>query len=148
MLTEALEALAATGGTALVTAMVSDGWEGVKARFARLLGRGDVTQIQAAAARLEQSRAALAAVSGPAVEQTRAQQQIAWQTRLGDLLEQDPGVEQELRALVAVVQAQAGGSAGPVVQHAGAYGQAQQVVQGHGVQNVSFGGQHGPGSSG
>jgi hypothetical protein len=38
MLTEALTARAATGGTALVTAMVTDGWEGVKARFARVLG--------------------------------------------------------------------------------------------------------------
>jgi hypothetical protein len=34
MLTEALTALAATGGTALVTAMVTDGWEEAKSRSA------------------------------------------------------------------------------------------------------------------
>jgi hypothetical protein len=36
-------------------------------------------------------------------------------------------------------------SAGPVVQHAAAFDQAQQAVQGHGVQNVTFGGQREPG---
>jgi hypothetical protein len=147
MLTEALAALASTGGTTLVTAMVTDGWEGIKARFARLLGRDDPGQTQAAAARLEQSRAALASVTGVALDRARAEQQIAWQTLLADLLEQDPGAENELRALVAQVQAQVAGTAGPVEQHAAAYDQAQQAVQGHGVQNVTFGGQHGSGTS-
>jgi hypothetical protein len=146
MLTEALTALASTGGTALVTAMVTDGWAGVKARFARLLGRGDAKQAEAAAGRLEQSRAALAELSGPGLEQARSEQEIIWRTQLGDLLEQDPAVEHELRALVAGVQAQVG-SAGRVKQHAAAFDQAQQAVQGHGVQNVTFGGQGGSDSS-
>ena len=147
MLTEALTALASTGGTALVTAMVTDSWEGMKARFARLFGRGD-TAAGAAAGRLEQSRAALAGLSGPDLERARAEQEIIWRTRLGDLLEQDPAAEQELRALVAEVQAQVVGSSGRVEQHAAAFDQAQQAVQGHGVQNVTFGGQSGPGTSG
>ena len=142
MLTEALEALASTGGTALVT----DSWKEIKARFARLLGRGDPKQTQAAADRLEQSRAALAAASGPVLERARAEQQIAWQTRLSDLLDQDPAAENELRALVTQIQAQVAGSVGPVVQHATAHDQAQQAVQGHGVQNVTFGGQYEPGT--
>jgi len=148
MLTEALTALASAGGTALVTAMVTDGWEGAKARFARLLGRGDAARAEAAAGRLEQSRAALVQVPGPDAERVQAEQEVVWRTRLEDLLEQDPGVEQELRALVAQVQAQTAGSAGPVVQHAAAFDQAQQAVQGHGVQNVTFGGQGGPGAGG
>jgi hypothetical protein len=147
MLTEALTALASTGGSALVTAMVTDGWEGVKARFARLFGRSDAKQAEAAAGRLEQSRTALAGLSGPDLEQARAEQEIIWRTRLGDLLEQDPAAEQQLRALVAEVQAQVIGSAGRVEQHAAAFDQAQQAVQGHGVQNVTFGGQGGPGTS-
>lgn len=147
MLAEALTALASTGGTALVTAMVTDGWDEIRARFARLLGRGDPKRTQAAADRLDQSRAALTDVSGPAVESARAKQQIVWQTRLADLLEEDPGAEDELRALVAHVQTQVAGSAGRVEQHVTAYDQAQQAVQGHGVQNVTFGGQHGPASS-
>ena len=61
-----------------------------------------------------------------------------WRTRLGDLLDQDPAAETELRKLVTEVQAQVAGSAGPVQQHAAAYDQAQQAVLGHGVQNVRF----------
>ena len=90
MLTEALTALASTGGSALVTAMVTDSWEGVRARFARLFGRGDAKQAEAAAGRLEQSRAVLARLSGADLERARAEQEIIWRTRLGDLLEQDP----------------------------------------------------------
>jgi hypothetical protein len=40
------------------------------------------------------------------------------------------------------VQAQVRGSAGQVDQRAVAFGQAQQAVLGHGVQNVTFGGQN------
>jgi hypothetical protein len=145
MLAEALMALASAGGTALVSAMVTDGWEEVRGRFARLLGRGDAPETEAAAARLEQSRAALAASAG--AELVRAEQEIAWRTRLADFLEHDPGAAQELGALVADVQAQVIVSAGRVEQHAVAYDQAQQAVQGQGVQNVSFGGQQGPGAA-
>jgi hypothetical protein len=147
MLTEALAALASAGGTALVTAMITDGWEGVRARFARLFGRGDATRAEAATRRLEESRAVLAELSGPDLERARAEQEVVWRTRLGDLLELDPGAEQELRALVAEVQAQVACSAGRVEQHAAAFDQAQQAVQGHGVQNVTFGGQGGFGAS-
>jgi hypothetical protein len=143
MLTEALAALASTGGTALVTAMVTDGWEDVKGKFARLFGREKATEAEAAAARLEQSRAALTGLSGADLERARAEQEIVWRTWLGDLLEQDPAAEKELRTLVTEVQAQVAGSAGPVQQHAAAYDQAQQAVLGHGVQNVRFGDQHG-----
>ena len=148
MLAELLAALASTGGTAVVTAMATDSWEGIKARFARLLGRGDAKETEAVSARLEQSRVALASASGSGLERVRAEHEVAWRTRLEDLLEHDPGAEQELRALVAEVQALVIGSAGRVEQHATASDQAQQAVQGHGVQNVTFGGQSGPGATG
>lgn len=128
--------------------MVTDSWEGVKARFARLFGRGDAAQAEAAVGRLEQSRAVLAGLSGPGLERARTEQEIIWRTRLSDLLDHDPAAEPELRALVAEVQAQVVGSAGRVEQHAVAFDQAQQAVQGHGVQNVTFGGQGGPDTSG
>ena len=147
MLTEALTVLASTGGSALVTAMVTDSWEAVRARCARLFGRGDPKETEVAAGQLEQSRAVLAGLSGPALEQARTEQGIVWRTRLGDLLEQDPSAEKDLRTLIAEVQAQVIGSAGRVEQHAMAFDQAQQAVQGHGVQNVTFGSQGGPDTS-
>jgi hypothetical protein len=143
MLTEALAALASTGGTALVTAMVTDSWEDVKVKFARLFDRGKAKEAEGAVARLEQSRAALAGLSGADLERARAEQEVVWRTRLGDLLEQDPAAEKELRSLVTAVQAQVAESAGPVHQEAAAYDQAQQAVLGHGAQNVRFGDQHG-----
>jgi hypothetical protein len=147
VLAEALVALASTGGTAVVTAMATDSWEGLKARFARLLGRGDVKETEAVAARLEQSREKLAGASGRGMRRAQAEQEIAWRTRLEDLLENNPDSAKELEALVAEVQAQVIGSAGRVDQHAAAFDQARQAVLGHGVQNVTFGDQGGPGAS-
>jgi hypothetical protein len=142
MLVEALAALAATGGNALVSAMVTDSWEGVRARFARLLGRGDPKATDEAAARLEHSRAALAGRSGTDLERAQAELEIAWRTRLGDLLESHPEAEDELRAVVA--EAQVVGSAVHVEQHVTGSDQAQQAVLGQGVQTNTFGGQGEP----
>jgi hypothetical protein len=143
-LAEALAALASAGGTALVSAMVTDGWESVKERFARLLGRGDPQVVKDIAARLEASRALLAGRSGADLERTRAGQEIAWRSRLADLLEDHPEAEGLLRATVADVQAQVIGSAGRVQQQVTGFDQAQQGVQGHGVQTNTFGGQGEP----
>jgi hypothetical protein len=147
MLTETLAALASTGGTALVTAMVTDGWEGIKARFARVIGRGHSTEIEAIEARLDQSRAALGGLTGQDLERAQAEQEIVWRTRLADLLEQDPSLETELRDLIAATQSQVLRISGRVGQHVAAFDQAQQAVQGQGVQNVTFGDRHEPGST-
>lgn len=142
MLAEALTALASTGGTALVTAMATDGWESVRARFARLLGHGNTGAVQAAEERLEQSRLALEAASGAELERIRTEQEIVWRTRLEDLLEHDPGLAESLKSLVAEVQAGPGGSTVQVQQNTLGYDHAQQAVLGHGVQNVTFGDQY------
>jgi hypothetical protein len=141
MLTEALAALAAAGGTALVNAMVTDGWESVRKRFARLLGRGDSTGTAAADARLEKSRRMLTGLSSADLAKAQVEQAVAWRTRLSDLLEDHPEVEDNLRNLVADVQAEIVGSSGSVRQQVTGFDQAQQAVQGHGVQHNVFGGQ-------
>ena len=141
MVVEVLAVLAAAGGTALVNAMVADGWEGVRKRFARLLGRGNDKEAEATATRLDKSHATLTGLSGTDLEKAKAEQAVVWQTRLSDLLEDHPEVEGELRSLVAEVQAQVIGSAGSVRQQVAGFDQAQQAVQGHGVQHNVFGGQ-------
>jgi hypothetical protein len=145
MLTEALMTLAATGGNAVITAMVTDGWESSKGRIAKLFGGGKPELTQATAARLDQSRAALDQFSGADLDRAKTEQEIVWRTRLEDLLEQHPETADELRALVTEVKT---GSTGTVQQHAQAYDQAQQAVLGHGTQIVNFGGQHGGTSRG
>ena len=144
MAVEALAALAAAAGMALVNAMVVDGWEGVRRRLARLLGRGNDEEAEVAAARLEKSREMLAGLSGADLGKAQAEQAVVWRTRLGDLLEDHPEVEGELRNLVAEVQAQVVvGSAGSVRQQVVGLDRAQQAVPGHGVQHNLFGGQGG-----
>jgi hypothetical protein len=143
MLAEALVALASTGGNALVTAMVTDGWEGMRTRIARLFGRGEKKETEATLERLDQSRAMLAGLAGAKLARVRAEQEIVWRTRVGDLLERDPAVADELGVLVAQIHAQSIGSAGRVEQHVTGIDHAQQAVQGYGVQNVTFGGQGG-----
>ena len=141
MVVEALAVLAAAGGTALVKAMVTDGWEGVRKRFGQLLGRGNDKESEAAVARLEKSHGMLSGLSGADLEKAQAEQAVVWRTRLSDLLDDHPDAEGELRRLVAEVQAQVIGSAGSVRQQVAGFDQAQQAVQGHGVQHNVFGGQ-------
>lgn len=137
------ETIASVAGSALVTAMVSDAWESVRGRFARLLGRGAV-DTKAAEDRLDKSRAVLTSVSGADLERAKAEQEIAWRTRLADFLEQDPSAEPELRTLVAEIQALAANSAPHIDQRAAAFDHAQQAILGQGIQHVTFGGQDGP----
>lgn len=145
MLSEALAALASTGGTALVTAMVTDGWEDIKTRFVRLMGRGSPIDSTAIEGRLDVSRARLEGLTGKEFNQARAEQEIAWTTRLSDLLEQEPDVEAEMRDLIAHAQSytlEAG-----IKQHAAAFDQARQAVLGQGIQNVTFGDSREPGTT-
>ena len=145
MLEEALAALASTGGGGPRHRYGDRQLGGIKARFACVIGRGHTAEMEAVEARLEQSRAALEGLTGQDLERARAEQEIVWRTRLSDLLERDPSLEPELRALVTETQAHMIGAAGRIEQHVAAFDQAQQAVQGQGVQNVTFGEHHGPG---
>lgn len=100
MLTEALIALAAAGGTGLVQAAATDAWATAKAGMARLLGRGRPQQVAVIEARLESSRAQLVTLAGHELEQVRQRQAQAWATRLEDLLEEDPDAAGPLRRLL------------------------------------------------
>jgi hypothetical protein len=101
-----LEALIALAGNTVVVAATTDAWEGCRRGFVRLLGRGDAQKEQLADKRLEETRRQLDGVSGQELDQARAELGKVWQVRLADLLEEDPGVEAELRALVQEVRAQ------------------------------------------
>ncbi len=78
----------------------------MKQGVARLLGRGDPGRVVVAEQRLDETRGQMAGLSGEELDVARAALAVAWQARLADLLEDDPGVAEELRALV--TQARAG----------------------------------------
>ena len=101
MLAEDLLALAALAGNTVVTAAVTDAWEAARQRFARLLGRGDPERTKLAEQRLAETHDQLTGTSGTELERARAVLAERWAGRLADLLEEDPGVEPDLRAVVA-----------------------------------------------
>jgi hypothetical protein len=93
-----LAALAAMAGTALVQAMVTDGWEGIRGRVTRLFGCGEPDK--AIERRLDATRQQLAATSPAELERAQAALAAQWQTRFEDLLADHPEAEAELAALV------------------------------------------------
>jgi hypothetical protein len=131
--------LAVAGATALVNAMVTDGWEGVRKKIGKLFGRGDEKRTEDALARLDRSHAELARSSGDDAAQARQQQAARWQTRFEDLLEEHPDAEKELRAILAQISAAGIGGQASIQQHVQAHDNARVAVQGQGVQHISFG---------
>jgi len=105
MLADTLMALAALAGNTVVAAATTDAWEAARRGFARLLSRGDPKQDQLVEQRLEETRKQLTEAAGTETEQARAALAEQWAGRLADLLEETPGVEGELRALVQEIQA-------------------------------------------
>jgi hypothetical protein len=106
MLEEALVALAAAGGTALVEAAATDAWTKAKERFAQLLGRGDQQRAVVVEGRLERTRAELLPLTGAELEQAREVRATEWATRLRDVLEEHPESAEELREVVEQLRAE------------------------------------------
>ena len=98
---DVLVALAQWAGQTVAAAAITDAWEAARLRFARLLGRGDARKTEAAERWLAQTRDQLA-VTAPGTDLERARDALAdrWAGRFADLLDEDPSVEAELRALV------------------------------------------------
>lgn len=95
-------ALAATAATALVQAMVTDGWEGVRHKVARLFGREK--QDRAIERRLDATAEQLAAVPPGELDRMRVQLTGQWETRFADFLADHPDATGELETLVREMQ--------------------------------------------
>ena len=91
-------ALAAMAAAALVQAVVTGGWEGVRHKVARLFGRGQPDE--AIERRLNATRGQLTAATPGDLEQVRAALAAQWETRFADLLADHPDAQPELAALV------------------------------------------------
>lgn len=100
-------ALAQWAGQTVAAAAITDAWETGRGRFARLLGRGDARRTQVAEQWLAQTREQLTeTASGSGLERIQEAQAERWASRFADLLDEDPAVEAELRALVKDVAGQ------------------------------------------
>ncbi|MEO3830330.1 tetratricopeptide repeat protein [Actinomadura sp. B10D3] len=143
MLNEALAALAATAGTGVVTAMVTDGWVGAKHRIAHLLGRGNEEEEARALLQLEQAREQLLAGTGDQAEEIRQEQDAILRQRFAHLLSETPHLEGQVRELTAFL-AEYSQPAEKIQVDATAYDQAQQPLQGQGIQINSWYASAGP----
>ena len=91
-------ALAAMAAAALVQAMVTDGWEGVRHKIARLFGRGQPDV--AIERRLDATRDQLTSAAPGDLEQVQAELAAQWEIRFADLLADHPDAAADLAALV------------------------------------------------
>ncbi|MFK0202122.1 hypothetical protein [Streptomyces lavendulae] len=118
MLAEAMTALAAAGGTAVVQAAGTDVWTGFRQQVAGWFGRGGNAQRESVELeRLDQTASALEAADPGQVERARLRQEASWEAWFIAFLEglDDAQREQaasELRALLEQPAPQAGVSAG------------------------------------
>jgi hypothetical protein len=119
---EALIALAALAGNTVVAAATTDAWEACRRGFVRLLGRGDAKKTELAEQRLAETHKQLTTAASADLERARAAQEAQWTTRLTDLLEEDPGVETELRSLVEEIWARLPAGVVSAADHAVAAG--------------------------
>lgn len=110
-----LAALASSGATALVSAMVSDAWGQVRDRVARFLGRGG--DPAGAAEELSAAHTELVTArdegDGDAAQDIEAE----WRARLRRVLRADPAAAAELRALLAELESADGPRGGTWSSH-------------------------------
>ncbi|MFF7776202.1 hypothetical protein ACFZCG_17450 [Streptomyces tanashiensis] len=153
MLSEAMAALAAAGGTAVVQAAGTDAWTEMRQQVARWFGRGDPQREHAELERLDQTAGALEAARPAEAERVLIRQEAVWQGRIEALLESLEDIERarvagELRSLVAPqtphrsVSADQGGLAvGGDARVQSDHGSAAALTMG----NVTFGNPSQPG---
>lgn len=128
MLAEASLALAALAGNTVVAAATTDAWEAARRRFAQLLGRGDQGRTKLFERRLDETRLQLEGVTGRELEKARANLREAWQVRVADLLEEDSGIEADLRAVVEEVLASLPATVVSAVDHSVAAGHDVKIT--------------------
>ena len=105
MLAGNVPTLAAEAGWTVVAAAASEAWDAARGGFAQLLGHGDTKQTGLAEQRLDETHTELTKATRTNAEQTRMALAERWAGRLVDLLEEQPSIEADLRALVQEVQA-------------------------------------------
>jgi len=130
----ALEALASMAGSAVVTAAMTDAWEDVRHKFAKLFGRGELDPL--IGQRLDMTHAQLVATPAADLVKVQAEQAARWSGRLADLLTDRPDTEAELRALVREIQSLLGSGNAATASGSGAVaigGDARLSVAGGGI---------------
>lgn len=125
---DVLVELAQWAGQTVAAAAITDVWEAVRGRFARLLGRGDPRKTEVAERWLAQTRDQLTAAPGDGLERAREAATERWAGRFADLLDEAPDLEAELRTLVGEVVAQLPAGAVSAAGHSVAAGRDVNIT--------------------
>ena len=112
-----LALLAGAGGTALVQAMMSDAWAGVRDAAARLLGRGDAEHESNTLTLLDASRRSVRQATPGSEESVHATQSALWAARFAVVLENEPDRAVLLNALLSLAAAATATTPGANTQH-------------------------------
>jgi hypothetical protein len=104
-ITEELLALASAAGRTVVAAAATDAWTKAKEGISRVLGRGDPARTELTERRLDETHNRITQVPAEELASLRMTLAAAWETRLTDLLEENPSAGGELKVLVAELQA-------------------------------------------
>ena len=99
-------AVAQWAGQTVAAAAVTDVWEAARHKVARLLGRGDPKKTDVAQRWLDETHQQLTAAQGADLEPVQAAAAQRWEGRFADLLDEDPNIEADLRAVVEEIAAQ------------------------------------------
>ncbi|MFI5534214.1 hypothetical protein ACIA8O_37330 [Kitasatospora sp. NPDC051853] len=125
--------LMATGGAAIVAAAATDAWNGTKGGVARLFGRGDAGEEQRISVQLDRIPLQLEQAPQAQQEQVRTVLADRWRVKLTELLEENPELEGELRALVEQVQASVPQSQQTFIQNNHSHDNSRQHIVQHGT---------------
>lgn len=127
--------LASLAANTVVAAAVTDAFEGVRDRVARLFGRGKPDP--ATGRRLEAMRAELSTVSGAAAAELEASQRVQWRVRFADLCEMYPEAVNGLAEMIAELRPRspAGGDVTNVIAGGEHHG---PILMGRDFSDVTF----------
>jgi hypothetical protein len=121
-------ALAQWAGQTVAAAAVTDVWEAARHKVARLLGRGNPKKTEVAGRWLDETHQQLTAAQSSDLEPVQAAAARRWEGRFADLLDEDPGVEADLRALVEEIAAQLPAGMVSAADHAVAAGRDVNIT--------------------
>jgi len=133
-----IDVLAALAANTVVAAAVTDAFEGLRAKVARVFGRDKPdTGIER---RLDATRQRLSAAEGDH-QSARAALISQWETRFTDLLADHPNAAEELRSLLAEFRATAPGAVGNVTNTVSGTVRNGPVLMGRDFGDITIGSQ-------
>jgi hypothetical protein len=132
-----IDALAALAANTIVATAVTDAFEGLRAKVARIFGRDEPDP--GIHRRLDATRQQLASVAPGASESAQVTQTRQWQTRLTDLLADHPEAAAELQTLLAEFEALSPGTGGNVTNTISGTVRNSPVLMGRDFGDITIG---------